>query len=91
MLHALQQNNLAGKVKFVGFDTSDPLIDGLKAGQIDALVAQNPSKMGYVGVQEIVSKIHGQSVPATVDTGVTVIDKDNLNTPDIQKLLGAGH
>jgi ribose transport system substrate-binding protein len=91
MLHALQQNNLAGKVKFVGFDTSGPLIDALNAGQIDALVAQNPTKMGYVGVQEIVDKIHGKPVPANVDTGVTVVDKTDLNTPDIQKLLGGTH
>lgn len=89
MLHALIQNNLAGKVKFVGFDTSGPLIDGLKAGQIDALVAQNPVQMGYDGVQVAVEKIRGQSVPTTIDTGATVVDKTNLNTPDIQKLLGA--
>ena len=89
MLHALMENNLIGKVKFVGFDTSGPLIDGLKAGQIDALVAQNPVKMGYDGVQVAVEKIRGQTVPTTIDTGATLIDKTNLNTPGVQKLLGA--
>lgn len=45
MLLALKQNNLAGKIKLVGFDTSPPLIEGLKKGEIQALVAQNPKKM----------------------------------------------
>jgi ribose transport system substrate-binding protein len=88
MLHALIQNNLVGKVKFVGFDASPPEIDALKTGQVQALVAQNPTKMGYDGVASVIDKIHGKSVPTSVDTGVTVIDKDNLNTPDVQKLLG---
>jgi ribose transport system substrate-binding protein len=90
MLLALRQNNLAGKVKFVGFDTSGPLIDALKNGEIHALVAQNPVKMGYEGVRVIVDDLHGKTVPAHEDTGVKVIAKDNLNSPEVQKLL-AGH
>jgi ribose transport system substrate-binding protein len=90
MLLALRQNNLAGKVKFVGFDASPQLIDALQKGEIDALVVQNPVKMGYEGVKVMVDHLHGQSVPATMDTGVKVIDRANLNTPDVRKLLGGG-
>ncbi|HWG06933.1 MAG TPA: substrate-binding domain-containing protein, partial [Beijerinckiaceae bacterium] len=42
MLLALKQSGLAGKLKFVGFDATPQLVDGLKAGEIDALVAQDP-------------------------------------------------
>ena len=87
MLLALRQNNLAGKVKFVGFDTSPPLVEALRSGEIHALVAQNPVKMGYTGVKIMVDKLHGQTVPTAVDTGVKVIDGSNLTTPDVQKLL----
>lgn len=90
MLQALKQNNLAGKVHFVGFDATPSLTDALKAKQIDALVAQNPTKMGYEGVKAAVDKIHGKPVPPSIDTGATVIDNDNLNTPEIQKLLAGG-
>src|SRR5207245_7109155 len=72
MLLALRQNNLAGKVKFVGFDTTPPLVDALRSGEIQALVAQNPVKMGYTGVKVMVEKLRGQTVPAHEDTGVTV-------------------
>src|SRR5262245_47331415 len=35
MLLALQKSNLAGKLKFVGFDASEKLIGAVEAGQID--------------------------------------------------------
>lgn len=87
MLQALVSSNLSGKIKFVGFDTSAELIEDLKKGQVDALVAQNPVKMGYEGVKAAIEKIKGKTVEKSIDTGVAVIDKENLETPDIQKLL----
>jgi len=88
MLLALRQNNLAGKIRFVGFDTSPPLIEALQKGEIDALVAQDPTKMGYEGVKTLVASIQGKQVPQSVDTGVRLITRENLNTPEIKKLLG---
>ncbi|MEJ2084030.1 MAG: substrate-binding domain-containing protein [Acidobacteriota bacterium] len=38
MLVALRKHNLAGHVRFVGFDSSEELIRGLENGEIDALV-----------------------------------------------------
>ena len=87
MLLALKQNNLAGKIKLVGFDTSPPLIEGLKKGEIQALVAQNPKKMGYLGVKTVVAYIHGEQVPPVTDSGAQLVTKENVDTPEIQKLL----
>jgi ribose transport system substrate-binding protein len=88
MLLALRQNNLAGKIKFVGFDTSPPLVEALKNGEIQALVAQNPRKMGYEGVKTLVKHLKGEKVEQRVDTGVTLITKENLETPEVKELLG---
>ena len=88
MLLALRQSNLAGKVRFVGFDTSPPLIEALQKGEIDALVAQDPTRMGYEGVKTLVAHIRGNKVPRTLDTGVRLITRENLNSPEIKKLLG---
>jgi ribose transport system substrate-binding protein len=87
MLLALEQNNLAGKVKFVGFDATPPLVDALNKGEINALVAQNPVKMGYEGVKTLVEKLRGQTVSPRIDTGVTLIDPSNINSAPVQKLL----
>ncbi len=89
MLLALRQNNLAGRTKFVGFDTSPPLIEALQKGEIDALVAQDPTKMGYEGVKTLIASIQGKQVPKTIDTGVRLITRANLSTPEIKKLLGS--
>lgn len=88
MLLALRQAGLAGKVKFVGFDTSPPLIEALRQGEIDALVAQDPTRMGHAGVTTLVAHLKGDTVPATIDTGVRLITRDNLDTPEVQQLLG---
>ena len=88
MLLALRQMNLAGKIRFVGFDTSPPLIEALQRGEIDALVAQDPTLMGYQAVKTLVAKLQGKEVSKTIDTGVRLITRDNLNTPEINKLLG---
>jgi ribose transport system substrate-binding protein len=88
MLQALRQNELAGKKKFVGFDASDELIDALKKGEINALVAQNPVKMGYEAVTNLVKSIKGETVPERVDSGAALVTADNLDTPDIKSLLG---
>src|SRR5206468_6607032 len=51
MLLALKARGLAGKVKFVGFDASEGLVEALRQGEIDALTVQNPIRMGYLGVK----------------------------------------
>jgi ribose transport system substrate-binding protein len=87
MLLALRQNNLAGSKKFVGFDPSPALVEGLKRGEIQVLIAQNPKKMGREAVQALVTKMKGETVPAFIDSGAAVVTKENLGTPEIQALL----
>jgi ribose transport system substrate-binding protein len=88
MLGALDQAQLAGKVKFVGFDATPALVDALRAKQIDVLIAQNPRKMGYEGVKACVAVLRKEPVPATIDTGTAVVTLENVDTPDIQQVLG---
>jgi ribose transport system substrate-binding protein len=90
MLGALRQAGLAGKIHFVGFDATPPLLDALKNNEIDALVSQNPRKMGYEGVKTCVAAIHGDKVDQSIDSGVQLITRDNLNDPAIQKFLSGG-
>jgi ribose transport system substrate-binding protein len=86
-LLALRQAGLAGKIKLIGFDTSPALIEGVKKGEIKAVVAQHPKKMAYDGVKILVAKIRGEDVPQKEDSGAVLITAENLNTPEIQELL----
>ncbi len=86
-LRALQESGLAGRVKFVGFDSSPKLIQGLRDGHLQGLVLQNPLKMGYLGVRTMVAHLRGESVEAIIDTGVTIATLENMDSPEIRSLL----
>ena len=83
----LDQRKLAGKVKLVAFDAFPAEIEALKRGTIQALIVQNPFKMGYEGVKAAIKAKRGEKVPKRMDTGVAVVTKTNFNNPEIQKLL----
>src|ERR1043165_2947325 len=87
MLSALQDIGKAGKVMFVGFDTSQMFIDAMGAKQLHGIVVQNPFNMGYLGVKTMVESLQGKPVEKRIDTGVTMITPDNVNSPDMQALL----
>jgi ribose transport system substrate-binding protein len=87
IMQAIKSRGLAGKVKVVGFDASDNEIQALRDGLVQALIVQDPFKMGYLGVKYAVDAVHGKAVPKRVDTGVYVVTKENLDSPEIQKLL----
>ena len=77
MLLALRQNNLAGKVKFIGFDASPPLLEAVKNDEIQGLIAQNPTNMGYTAVATMVKHLKGEKMPEYIDTGCKLITKNN--------------
>ena len=55
--------------------------------ELDALVVQNPRKMGDLAVRTVVDYLHGQKVPERIDTGVELVTKQNLQEPTIQELV----
>lgn len=75
----IKQKGLAGKVKVVGFDISQATIDAIKENLIQASMVQNPYQMGYKGVEFAMDAIQGKQVPKQIDTGVTIMTKDNLD------------
>ncbi len=88
MLLALRQTGLVGKKIFVGFDTSPALMSALNRGDIQALVAQNPTRMGYLGVVTAVKHLRGETVETSIDTGCELVTKNNQNDPAIKAVLG---
>lgn len=87
MLLALKQMDRAGKVRFVGFDASPPLIEALRKGEIDALVVQNPRRMGYLAVETMSKHLKGEKVEPRIDTGAALVTKDNIDSEEIKNLL----
>ncbi len=86
-MQALQSQGRTDKVKMVGFDAEDALVNGLKSGVIDSLVVQNPYKMGYEGVKAVLARLDGKEVPKRIDTGVELVTIERLEEPAIKDLL----
>ena len=84
---ALKARSLGGNVKLVGFDSSTGLVDDLKGGTIDSLVVQNPYRMGYEAVKSIADHLQRKTPPKRIDSGATLVTAENVNSPDVQKLL----
>lgn len=88
MLLALRQTGLAGQKRFVGFDTSPFLLAALNKGDVQGLVAQNPTRMGYLGVATAVKHLRGEKVEPVIDTGCVLVTKDNRHTPAVEAVVG---
>lgn len=88
MAKALRDLGYAGgKVKMVGFDTGGQSVADLRSGDIQGLVVQNPLRMGYEGVMTLVKSLKGEKVEKRLDTGVTLVTKENMDQPDVKELL----
>jgi ribose transport system substrate-binding protein len=87
MLLALQDIGRAGRVPFVGFDSSQTFIDAVRKDQLQGLIVQNPLNMGYLGVKTMVEHLQDRPVERRVDTGVWLISKENIDAPESQTLL----
>lgn len=77
----------AGEIKIVAFDAAKEEVSALEEGTLQALIVQNPFNMGYMGVKAALDAIKGEAVEKRIDTGVTVVTKDNLNDADVQKII----
>ncbi len=87
MLLALREQGLAGKVRYVGFDANEQLVDALKKGEIQGLVVQDPVKMGYLGVMTAVAVLRHEKVSPLIDTGVGLVTLENMNDPTVSALI----
>lgn len=84
---AVKSRNLAGKVQFVAFDSSEGMVDDLRGGVIQALVVQDPYRMGFDAVKTIHDKLDGRMVPKRIDLSARVIRPADLDKPEVQRLL----
>ena len=84
---AFKARNIGDEIKLVGFDSSESIEKDLRDGVIDALVVQDPFNIGYMAVKAVVAAINGETTDKRVDSPAAVVTLDNVDTPEIDKLL----
>ncbi len=87
LLRALEEQNLAGKVKFIGFDAGPELVVALRAKKMHGIVLQDPVRMAELAVTTMAAHIRGEKIEPRIATGETLATPENMDEPDIKKLL----
>lgn len=87
-LTAIDESGRGDEISFVSFDVDDALLDAVKAGKCDALIAQNAWNMGFWSFIELYLEAHGCTVqpngisvlPENIDTGTVVVTVENVDS-----------
>jgi ribose transport system substrate-binding protein len=82
-----KQGGVTGKVKVVAFDAPTSIVGEIKSGNVDIAIAQHPAEIGYFGVVSAYAHLTGQSIPTLIGTGFTVIDKTNVDDPNVKRFI----
>jgi len=77
----------AEDVQVVGFDAGPDQVLQLQAGDVQALVAQQPFTIGQMGVEQAVAALTGGEVTPEIQTESTVVTADNIDDPEVAKFL----
>ena len=75
------------KVRTVMFDANEQLIGELQNRHIDALVVQDPFRMGYEAAKAIGISLEGGTPATRIDLPATLVTRATMQQPDIVQLL----
>jgi ribose transport system substrate-binding protein len=90
LLNAMRSQKLNKKIRLVGFDSSEPLLQAVLEGDVDGLIVQDPYRMGYLGVWVLVQHLEGHDVSAggkNLSTGEYLVTRDNLEKTRTRELF----
>ncbi len=83
----VREAGMVGKITIVGFDTSDPIVEDIRKGIVQADVVQYPFRVGQLGVQMMVDALDGKPIEREVHTPFVVATPQNVDTPEVQKYV----
>jgi len=84
---ALKQSGKAGKVVAIGFDGNQDLQNFVRDGTMQGIAVQGSYQMGYKGIQTVVNVIEHKPVAKDIDTGVVMVNQQNLDSPTAKNVL----
>ena len=86
-IQAIRNRNLSGRVKLVTFDFSKLHVEALQDGTTNAMLVQNPFRIGYEAVKSLAEKLSGKTPTRRLEIPARVIVESDLNNPDVRALL----
>jgi ribose transport system substrate-binding protein len=86
-IQAIRNRNLSGKTKLVTFDFSKTHVEALEEGTINAMLVQDPFRIGYEAVKSLSDKLNGGTPPKRVELPARIILKSDLKKPEVRSLV----
>lgn len=87
--NGVEAAGMSDEITMIAFDAPTSIVQQLEDGVVDMAIAQHPAEIGYYGVVTAYAYLTGQSVPPQIGTGFTVITRDNVDDPEIQRFIYA--
>lgn len=87
MGRAIEQAGKAGQIVALGFDGNEDLQQFVRDGVLEATAVQGSFAMGELGVNAIIDILNGESVEPYINTGVVLVDKENIDADEAQNVL----
>ena len=76
-----------GRIKIVGYDTSDPIVEALRAGKVHGLIVQYPFGEGQKGIETLVKSLDGGKVERNQTAPFVVATPENVDDPKVQRYI----
>jgi ribose transport system substrate-binding protein len=86
-LDELRAQGRAGSTRLIGCDQDSDLMFFVRQGEVDSVIIQNSNEMGSLAVRWIAARTRGEAVPDKVELTPVLVNKSNIDTPEIQRLL----
>jgi len=83
---ALERLNSRKTIKVVGFDDPDTP-NWFQSARLDSLIIQNSREMGLQAIRAVGAQVQGKAVAPETKLKPILISRENLHTPEIQKML----
>lgn len=89
MIQAIEEQDRVGDVVLIGFDSGAIMQNAVRNGTMLGAITQDPYMMGYLSAKAACEYVLNGVVPEEVinDSGSVFYTKDNIDTPEVQKML----
>ncbi len=77
-IEAIAAAGKTGKIKVIGFDAVDDARKAIEGGTMVASVAQFPSEMGRIGIENAAGIIRGEKPPPEAQVRIELVTKSTL-------------
>jgi ribose transport system substrate-binding protein len=85
---AVVNAGLTGAVKIASWDATVDLINALKEGKVDLVLAQKPAEIGALAVEWGYKHLtQGVEIPKKVIPGFEFFTRENVNNPEMQQFI----